>query len=71
MIFQEWEILQNSLPKDIQIDVEISVNETISHADDVPPRDFGMLILRFIGNSDSSLTNYTQRINICIYDYLN
>jgi hypothetical protein len=39
------------------------MDETISHANYIPPRDFGMLILRFIGNSGSGLTNYFNRFD--------
>ena len=57
----------HSLPEHIKIDVEIGVDETVAHTDDVRPRDrrqlFSSILGYLIGGFTNDLYGFDQREN--------
>jgi hypothetical protein len=55
---QRGEILSNDLPKNIFVQIHVVVYNLRTHADDFPPRDFGVGCLSFGCNVPCGFTKY-------------
>ncbi len=45
------QVLDDGIPDDVGVNIEVSMNETVAHTDNIEPRNFMLQIFKIVGDS--------------------
>jgi len=45
---QMWKVINNSIPNSVEVNIEVDVNKTVTHGNNVFPREFRMKFTKFL-----------------------
>jgi hypothetical protein len=62
---QRGQVFRDDLPHDVFVNAEVIVNDLVAHADDVGPRDLGVLVRELSGHLARSFTDDLNEMSQC------
>jgi hypothetical protein len=58
LLQERWQVFRDGFPYLVQIDIEVQMNQAISHGHDLRPGDLGMSFFGFLSNAGSCFADY-------------